>query len=233
MTTRIRLLSANLLRDRIDPSSLSGAIDRHAPDMVVIQELGPEAAGIIADRFPNHDLHPATEYEGRGMATRFEAEFGTLSLPWREGSWARVSTDDGPLTVAGLHLLNPVDFPWWVAARRRGQQLDALFAWADESVGDRPLIVAGDMNASPAWPVYRRLVARWDDLVAGAATRGGTKPDPTWGWRPGWPRILRIDHVFGAGVVATDVIVTSIRGSDHAALVVDLELRSSVPNHLR
>lgn len=222
MTERFRLLTANLLRDRVDPVGLAALLDRHRPDIVLAQELGPVAAGVIAERYPRHDLHPAVEYKGRGIATRFDAEFATLELPWRAGSRAMVQTGDSPLVVASIHLLNPVNFPWWVTARRRGEQLDALFRWA-ETAGDLPLVVAGDMNASPIWPVYRKLAARWEDLVV-AATGGSTKPAATWAWRPGLPRLLRIDHVFGRGVNATDTTVVPLLGSDHAALIVDLEL---------
>ncbi len=62
------------------------------------------------------------------------------------------------------------------------------------------------------------------DLVADHAGRTGAGTEPTWGWRPGWPRMLRVDHVFGRGVRANGVRVEPIVGSDHAAVVVDLEL---------
>jgi endonuclease/exonuclease/phosphatase (EEP) superfamily protein YafD len=78
------------------------------------------------------------------------------------------------------------------------------------------------MNASPAWPFYRRMAERWDDIVARSAADSDTNPTPTWAWRPGWPRLLRIDHVFGSGVRAVATQVVPIRGTDHAAVVVDL-----------
>ena len=221
--TRFRFLTANLLRDRVDSGDLASVLDRHRPDVVAIQELGPEAAGLIADRYSNHELHPATEYKGRGIASRFDAEFGPLELPWRAGDQARVDTGGGIIHVASVHLLNPVDFPWWVTASRRRRQLDALIAWS-EAIGDRPALIAGDMNASPMWPAYRRLASRWDDLVAEWARSTGTRPEPTWGWRPGWRRLLRIDHVFGTAIRAVEATVVPIRGSDHAALILDLEL---------
>jgi endonuclease/exonuclease/phosphatase (EEP) superfamily protein YafD len=36
--------------------------------------------------------------------------------------------------------------------------------------------------------------------------------------------MLRIDHVFGSGARVVRTVVEPVRGSDHAALVVDLEL---------
>jgi endonuclease/exonuclease/phosphatase (EEP) superfamily protein YafD len=89
---------------------------------------------------------------------------------------------------------------------------------------DDPVVVAGDFNATPIWPVYRKVVSRLEDLVAQHAERTGSGAEPTWGWRPGWPRMLRIDHVFGRGVKADEVRVVPIVGSDHAAVVVDLRL---------
>lgn len=223
MTERFRLLTANLLQDRVDSASLAAVLDHNRPEIVLAQELGPVAAGVIAERYPSHDLHPAIEHKGRGIATRFDAEFGTLELPWRAGGWARVRTGDRQLVVASIHLLNPVDFPWWVTARRRREQLGALFDWGETVGGEVPLVVAGDMNASPIWPVYRKLAGRWPDLVVAAAA-GSSGPAATWAWRPGLPRVLRIDHVFGRGVRAIDTWVEPMPGSDHAALVVDLEV---------
>jgi endonuclease/exonuclease/phosphatase family metal-dependent hydrolase len=131
---------------------------------------------------------------------------------------------EGQLLVANIHARNPIVFPWATSARLRSAQLDALFAWADQEVAGRPFVLAGDMNASPAWPFYRRLARRWDDLVARSAEEDGMPPRPTWAWRPGWPRVLRIDHVFGEGVRARDARVVPVRGSDHAAVVLDLGL---------
>jgi endonuclease/exonuclease/phosphatase (EEP) superfamily protein YafD len=36
--------------------------------------------------------------------------------------------------------------------------------------------------------------------------------------------MLRIDHVFGRGATATEASVEPIRGTDHHAVVVDIEL---------
>lgn len=219
-----RLITANLLNGRADAWHFAGILDRIEPDLVVTQELGPDAAEVIAARYPHHDLRPGLDHRGRGIASRFDAEFGSLDLGWRSGSWAKVQIGDRKLVLATVHLLNPVDFPWWVTARRRGEQLDALFAWVDDTIGDEPFVVAGDMNASPAWPVYRRVAGRWEDLVVAGARASGTKTASTWGWRPGWPRMLRIDHVFGIGVKALSTAVEPQRGSDHAVVVVDLEI---------
>jgi endonuclease/exonuclease/phosphatase (EEP) superfamily protein YafD len=224
MAQSFRLMTVNLLNGRADAGHLAEILDRLEPHLVLTQEMGPNAAEVIAARYPHHDLQPALDHTGRGIASRFDAEFGSIPLPWRLGSWARVGIGARHLLVAGVHMPNPIDFPWWMSIRRRRDELDALFSWADSTIGDEALVVAGDMNATLRWPVYRRLAERWEDLVVTAAQLSGAETAPTWGWRPGWPLMLRIDHVFGAGVLGVATTVEPVRGSDHAALVVDLEL---------
>jgi endonuclease/exonuclease/phosphatase (EEP) superfamily protein YafD len=223
MQRPIRLMTANLLADRANVAHLSRLLNEVAPDLLLTQELGHLAAETIAAHFPHHDLMPSEDARGRGIASRLGAEFGQIPLPWRPGLWARVDDGSRSFLVANIHMRNPVVFPWWRSARIRGQQLDSLFTWAQQSAqAGMPFILGGDMNASPAWPVYKELAARWDDLVARSADESGVSTEPTWAWRPGWPRLLRIDHVFGTGVRVVATRVEPLPGSDHAAVVADL-----------
>jgi endonuclease/exonuclease/phosphatase family metal-dependent hydrolase len=217
-------MTANVLEDAVDTAHLGDLIDRVDPDLVFLQEMTEGAAGVLADRFEHHFLFPSEEFEGRGVASRLEAECGSIDLPWRPGTWAKVVVEGRTLVAAGVHMTNPIKFPPWRSVQERQDQVDALLAWADRQDADA-LIVAGDMNASPAWPMYRRLADRLDDLAVVAAERSGAPPEPTWGWRSGWPRMLRIDHIFGSGVEAIATQVAPIRGSDHHALIVDVEIK--------
>jgi endonuclease/exonuclease/phosphatase family metal-dependent hydrolase len=224
MGASFRLMTANLLNGRAEWPNVASIIDRHRPEIVVVQEMGPDIAPVLAARYPYHHLHPAEDHEGYGMASSYQAVFDTIPLSWRWIVWGRHLIEGRSVLVATTHMRNPVKFPWWTSARLRREQIEAVESWTEREVGDRPAVLAGDMNSSPAWPLYDRLTERWDDVVADAARSAGTKPDPTWGWRPGWPRMLRIDHVLGRGIWAKSTIVEPVRGSDHAAVVVDLEL---------
>lgn len=223
MGAAFRLMTANLLHERCDVADFARVLAAASPDVVVTQELGPACADVIADSYPNHRLRPAIGFMGRGIATRFDAVFGEIDMPGRPGTSAIVDIGGTSLHLAGVHLLNPVQFPWWASVRARSRQLDGLFDWLDGNI-EGPRVVAGDFNASPAWPAYKQMARRLTDVVVESAERGGTSTEPTWGWRPGWPRMLRIDHVFGSGVKAREVAVQPIVGTDHAAVVVDLEL---------
>ena len=223
MAATFRLMTANLLMQRCDASDLDRVLDQVEPDIVVTQELAPICADVIVGRFPHHRLRPSLGFTGRGIATRLDAEFGEIDMPGRPGTSAILDVEGSMLRLAGMHLLNPIQFPWWEMARVRGQQLEGLFEWLDDG-GDAPVVVAGDFNASPRWPAYKRMTSRLTDLVGERAERRGERPERTWSWRPGWPRMLRIDHVFGHGTRANDVAVVPIVGTDHRAVVVDIEI---------
>ncbi len=221
MATGFRLMTANLLHERCDPDDFARLLTELDPDVVITQELGTGPAEVLANRFPNHRLLPAPDFTGRGIATRLDAQLGDeIPMPGRNGTPAVLNVGGREVRVAGIHLLNPIDFPWWKSVRTRTAQLDGLFSWVEAGTG--PVVVAGDCNASPRWPAYKRLASGLTDVVAEWADTGGRRPERTWGWRPGWPRMLRIDHVFGIGIRATNVIVRPVRGSDHHTLTADL-----------
>lgn len=229
MDASLRLMTANLLHDRCDIADFARVVEECRPDVVVTQELGPLCAEVLAAVYPRHSLHPTHGFLGRGIATRFDAEFATIEMPGRSSTQASMDLGGTSMRLAGVHLINPIAFPWWASVRARGGQIDALLRWLDEDRDQTPTLVAGDFNASPMWPAYRRVSGRLDDLVADWAARTGTSPERTWGWRPGWPRMLRIDHVFGRGARAEEVRVVPIVGTDHAAVVADLSISNGYP----
>jgi endonuclease/exonuclease/phosphatase family metal-dependent hydrolase len=189
--------------------------------VVVTQELALGCAEVLESRYPNHRLRPADDFKGRGIATRLEAEFDDIPMPGREGTSARLMVGGRPWNLAGVHFLNPIEFPWWRSVRGRSGQVAAVQGWV-EGAGSGPLLVAGDFNASPRWPAYREMDRLLTDLPASFAFERGMNPETTWAWRPGWPRMLRIDHVFGREVETVAVSVVPIEGSDNQAVVVDL-----------
>lgn len=222
VVARFRLLSANLFNRFLKPDHFAEVLDRVSPDIVVAVEMSDAAAAVIGARYPNNVLRPDSRYAGWGIATLLEGRFEHDRQPWRGGS-ARIRVGEVDVNLAVAHISDPIFGNWRALSRQRREQVDALIAWADGLAPGEPVVIAGDMNASPAWKVYRRMADRWLDLVVEAADATGKKPAPTWG--PG-PNLLRIDHVFGQGLRGVEAWTEKVGGSDHSAVVIDLEVSS-------
>jgi len=111
-----------------------------------------------------------------------------------------VHTPGGPMSVLGTHL----SFTPWQA----GRQLRSILGFARTL--PRPAVLLGDLNLPPA--VARRVLP-WRSLVSGP-----TFPSPA-------PRV-QLDHALADGLPSTVGVsgrVELLGGSDHRAVVVDLE----------
>jgi endonuclease/exonuclease/phosphatase (EEP) superfamily protein YafD len=218
----LRILSINLLVDRADPSALRKMIREADPDVVCTQEMGPVTAGVVTGILPHGHLDPREDLFGMGIATTYPVTVESLGLEARSGWVARLDPRDWPdltqpLDVFNVHLTNPVDFPWRASRdERRGQ-----IAQIATVVGQRDCagVVIGDMNASPSWPEYKLL----SEIGCDAARVTGTERR-TWSHFLSGPRLLRIDHAFMIGVRPITTSVARVRGTDHRALIVDIEV---------
>jgi endonuclease/exonuclease/phosphatase (EEP) superfamily protein YafD len=118
------------------------------------------------------------------------------------------------------HSMRP--FPsFWV--RRR--QVRALERFMSEHPSDSRCIV-GDYNATPAWPLYRRLRRQLSDAAVESARKEGRSVQPTWGPTPESRRLLRIDHALGCGLEVGGFQVVGIPGSDHSGILFDCAPRA-------
>lgn len=207
-----RLLTANLFAQNPVPAEIGSVLDRVEPDFFAVQELNSIAAEHIASRLPHGRLDPSDDFKGMGLAAREPLQVERFILPHRDALVA-----PGDITLWCVHLANPVDrrLPWWA---RRAQ----VRAIAREIADDRgALLLAGDLNATPLWPAYRRLTEHLDDGVAEWADRQGRQPERTWNYRPGWRPLLRIDHVLVRDLKVHKSFTVEIPGSDHRGVVVD------------
>jgi endonuclease/exonuclease/phosphatase family metal-dependent hydrolase len=161
-----------------------------------------------------------------GIAARRPLALSRLALPKRDARRAELDPREwpelsAPLELINLHIQAPHVFPPWRSLALRGEQIATLLPHF-EATPEQARVVCGDLNATPLWPVYRALAARLPDLALEHAALRREPPRRTWGPWSGAPRLLRIDHVLGAGVLAANVQVAPVRGSDHSAVVVDL-----------
>jgi len=218
----LRIVSINLLVDRADPVDLARLMRDTGPDIAVVQELGEKTADVVSDIFPFGHLDPQKDFFGMGIAAKHPVVVERLVLEGRSGWVAHLEPEAWPqltqtMDVLNVHLVNPVNRPWRSSASARRLQIEQIGSFLAERAG--PSVVVGDMNASPAWPEYRMLAQLGSDAAAETGTAARTWAPTTWG-----PRVLRIDHAFVAGVRPVSTSVRAVRGTDHSALIVDLEV---------
>ena len=221
-TAPLTVLSVNVSYRQLSERRLREVIREADPDVLVVQELTPYAAEVLADldtTYAHALKFPADGPYGIAIWSRFELEgaqiFALGRLPAIE---TRVRAPSGTFAVFGVHLSAPTT-PRRAAAR--DEELRQL--GLRSAAVDGPLVVAGDFNLTPYSPRF----ADW--LVASGLTdtRRGRTPSAS------WPTLLPIvgipiDHV----AVSSEFEILSHRrlpdfGSDHYGVLVDLALRNA------
>lgn len=228
MTIRLRILSANLWNGKADGPGVARLVAEEGVDVACFQEVSHRQAEALREVLPHGRIEPAEDHCGMGIAMRQPGKVAWLPLPYRSMRAARLEPKDwpglsDPIHVWNLHMRAPTQWPPLRTVRIRQGQLRGLLAHLERPVAPR-LVLLGDFNASPVWPVYRRVAERLPDLAQLSAERRGRKPASTWAPWTGArrPRLFRIDHAFGRGVTVQDVRTVHLPGSDHAGLIVDL-----------
>lgn len=209
------MLTANLYTGRAIVSSFAAVLDRERPDVVVCQEVGTDVAEMLERRF-EHGVVVGDDvgHTGRAMVSQLPIEVLEVEMAHRPGLATRLDVEGAGVELLGVHLANPVMGVGAVLDRKR--QVDAVLGHVDRR--GTPAVVVGDLNATPAWPAYRRLRSRLRDGVSDARKQNGNVLERTWSFRPGWPALLRIDHILTAGVRLDHVAVHRVEGSDHRAV---------------
>ena len=219
----LRILSANLRDDRADPGALVSVIEALEVDVACVQELGPRLADALAGVLPEGELGPDAIRRGLGIACRRPAAVERFPLPRRDAwvarlepaSWSQLRE---PVEIVNVHIMGPHTWPYFPRRHTRRGQLAGLFRLL-ERAPHIPRAILGDFNASPRWPLYRRMAERLTDAVLAHGCR-------TWPHIPalGVEGLLRIDHCFVSKLMPLDVRAVPIPGSDHLGLCIDLTL---------
>lgn len=234
MGGHLRVLTANLWNGGADPTAFGELVRSRDVDVVAVQELGPDQADALGEVLPHGHLEPSQDYRGMGIALRRPAALSRLPLDYRDGRIARLDPADWPglgrpVEILNTHIISPLVPPILTmpAVRRRQVQgiLDHIAADPEHARA-----VVGDFNATPIWPVYRRMARALDDVAAAHARTRNTRPRRTWPRGLGRLRLLRIDHCFTRGLTARSVEVVDLPGSDHCGVLLDLELTGVDPD---
>jgi endonuclease/exonuclease/phosphatase family metal-dependent hydrolase len=239
----VRILTYNVHRcvgvdRRLDVGRVAEVIAAQAPDIVALQELdvgrartgGVDQAHRLAQRLGmafhfNAALRVEEEQYGDAILTALperlikagpiptHPRFGGLEP--RGAVWVAVSVGARELQVINTHL-------GLVPREQRGQ---AAHLAGEDWLGaaKAPLILVGDLNATPQAGAYRTFAARLTE-----SRRAGRRSPRTPTFPSTYP-VLAIDHVFvseGVGVqrVRTPHDPLSRLASDHLPLVVDFSL---------
>ncbi len=217
-----------------DPERTARVIEGARADIVALQEVdfgrGPRAEHSAVDRLAarlgmrshfTYTRDGARGHFGNAVLTPHALELVAEGiLPRRRDEaravqWLKIGSNGLQVHLMNTHLS--------VSFRERNAQMNALLGaeWAVRA-RDLPLVVCGDLNASPWSMVYRKLSRDLKDAQCGK-TRQAT-----------WPSrlpFLRIDHIF----VSPEVAIRDARvvddglarvASDHLPLVAELDLPS-------
>jgi endonuclease/exonuclease/phosphatase (EEP) superfamily protein YafD len=226
----LRVVSANVLATNPTPQKVLEFVRATDADLVVLVDANRrhwrEALSELAALYPYQSPRGWREHAPLILFSRHPIVEGEVVRPpggRRPYLLAEVAVGSERLLVAGVHPSSPS--PTGPRdTRRRNRELDHIADIARDV--DRPMIVAGDFNASP-WSPY------FEDLVAAAGLRDAAEGQGYIGTWPAWfwPALIPIDHVLLKGPLA----VTTVRrgpavGSDHFPIIADLRLHTDALN---
>jgi endonuclease/exonuclease/phosphatase (EEP) superfamily protein YafD len=223
----VRLVSANLRYGHADPAAVVRLAQQHA-DVFAVQELTPGEAGRLSaagidKSFPYRALRARDGPAGVGIWSRYPLQGGTeYDEFWLGLLTARVQIPgvSAESTVVVTHMSAPWPEPirgWRDDLARLGETLQQIGAAAHG-----PVMVAGDLNATPDVLEFRRLLRDGYKDAAEQAGAGLTRTHPA---DISLPPLFAVDHILTRDCRATSVRTLSVPGSDHRALVAALAVR--------
>lgn len=208
------VMTINLQYGAADARQVVEAARRQHADTLVLEECTPRELTALRRNgldtlLPHQAGSPAPSIRGTIVRSTHRLR---LVAQHSDGKFAsspdiQVETPRGAYRLRAVH--TPAPLPDivgdWRAALRQ------LARWPDTVPADRPLVLAGDFNASSAMPGFREVA---DGLTQSSRATGA-------GWQRTWPHgsplpsFVQLDHVLsrGFGVVAAGTV--PITGTDH------------------
>ncbi len=219
---RLAVMSLNAEYGRADVAQLAEAVERRDIDTLVIAEVDEALiAALLATEPGSRFVHrsgqtsegasPAgTVVLSRHPATRVEVparQTGTFQQPAMS-----IDVDGRAVLLRAVHPQPPVarSIEQWRAG------LVELGEWQRAQRG-RPLVMAGDFNASAAHAPFR-------NAKRGMYDTAGLWPRATWPRERAYPPFADIDHVLVRGLNVDDAGTEDIDDTDHRAVWADLRI---------
>ena len=215
------IISSNLEFGGADATALAEQVKAREADALVITEVTPQAlhtiegteiGTLLPHRAGQADLAAAgTVVLSRYPVTQISRGSGTFSQPLMS-----LATEKGEVLVKAVHPMPPTSPLTW---HKELKNLDA--ALADLVATDpRPVIVAGDFNATEDHTVFRPLT----DTLVDAHRAAGAGWVRTWPQGMAIPAFAHIDHVLTHGLDVVDAGSFELPGTDHSAVWARLSL---------
>jgi endonuclease/exonuclease/phosphatase (EEP) superfamily protein YafD len=218
--TVITVATANLyFRNPVPGNALEAVLSRR-PDLIAFQEVSPEVADRLRADAPPAGyrwavLRPRWGSTGLAVLSRHPVVDEQLLSVGRQ-PFLRVDVDVNGTMVSllNVHIEAPVSR---AAAARWRAQLGAV----REIIGSlppRPIVVAGDFNATVDHRPFRRLLS---PALRDVAQQRGSRWLATWPvGRTGIPPLIQLDHVLLSSELSTTALdAWDVPGSDHKLLV--------------
>ncbi len=235
MTWNIHLRNPNV-------EEAAAIIARESPDIVALQELGPEMAGgleaRLSERYLYRALHPEAGYWSSGVLSRYpilEDKGFLVSAGQRIVHHLVLDVAGQPVHLFNVHLhLRGIGegnggefltstFPGLSAAFLQDEEVGRLIA--EVQVQQGPVLVVGDFNLTDQTPNYARINAVLGDAFRQAGWGFGfTYPNKKHvrGLYTPFP-LVRLDYIFHSpDLRATRAWVGKEGGSDHRYVVAEL-----------
>ncbi len=234
-SSEFRVMTFNINGGNDRPDRVIATIRDARADIVALQELNPDIAAALErdlkNDYPYQAFNPQWGVTGMGVISRFPLRRSAAQLPgdhWIGDPQAvDIDTPGGTITLLNVHAIPPVGprdrMTWAIGERER--QMDAIVAFARDR--RMPLVVAGDMNATPFHRAYRilerELIDVWRKCGSGAGftwpgdgRRLLEVPMPSW--------LVRIDYIFiSDNLTCVDASAGPWDGfSDHRAVTATL-----------
>lgn len=224
-TVPIRVLTANL-HDTADPAAVAAAAREHA-DILLVQELNPDLADALTERylstdFPYRVLDAKPEAAGVGIWSRYPLTHGSRISRYPLGAITATVRAPGAAAdtvVMSIHLAGPWPQPiddW----RRDIAAVPETLRQVAADAGSGTVIVGGDFNATSGMKPFRDLLRDGFRNAAEQSGDGFTATYPA----DGPVRLIGIDHILTRNGGATDARSVTIAGTDHRGLAATIHV---------
>lgn len=226
-SVNLRVLSANLRYGEAEPQFLLN-LARNRADLLAVQELTPETVRALSDsrigvEFPYSVLYPGPGATGIGLWSRYPIERVPLNRVKEVGlivARVRVPGVRNDPLFASVHVAAPV--PDRIDEWRNGlREMAVAFDELDDTGPGGAVIAAGDYNSTPDMRNFRDLLTNgYQDAV----NETGSGWAPTYPSDKPYPPVITIDHALVRGASARSVDTIDVPGSDHRAILVNIQI---------